>query len=80
LKTSGVNWPAVTARHLNWQMPGVGDQAITKGQHSPLLFGSGRKACRSNDREWAKAEVGDLRLDVYAGCPASCKLIGPMCW
>jgi predicted AlkP superfamily pyrophosphatase or phosphodiesterase len=39
LKTAGVNWPASrNARHLDWQLPDVGDQAIYERTSTPSLL------------------------------------------
>jgi predicted AlkP superfamily pyrophosphatase or phosphodiesterase len=58
LKTSGVNWPASrNARHLNWQMPDVGDQAIYERTSTPsLLIELKAKGIPfEKQSEWAKA-------------------------
>jgi predicted AlkP superfamily pyrophosphatase or phosphodiesterase len=58
LKTSGVNWPASrNARHLNWQMPDVGDQAIYERTSTPsLLIELKAKGIPFEKQgEWAKA-------------------------
>jgi predicted AlkP superfamily pyrophosphatase or phosphodiesterase len=67
LKTSGVNWPASrNARHLNWQMPDVGDQAIYEKASTPALLTELKKMGIPFEKqsEWAKAgNVGKAPRD-----------------
>ncbi|HUR59913.1 MAG TPA: ectonucleotide pyrophosphatase/phosphodiesterase, partial [Opitutaceae bacterium] len=58
LKTSGVNWPASrNAKHLDWQMPDVGDQAIYEKSSTPSLVAELRAKGIPIEKqaEWAKA-------------------------
>jgi predicted AlkP superfamily pyrophosphatase or phosphodiesterase len=58
LKTSGVNWPASrNARHLNWQVPDVGDQAIYEKASTPSLVAElkAKGVPLEKQGEWAKA-------------------------
>ena len=58
LKTSGVNWPASrNARHLDWQMPDVGDQAIYERTSTPSLLAElkAKGIPFQKQSEWAKA-------------------------
>lgn len=58
LLTAGVNWPASrNARHLNWQTPDVGDQAIYEKSITPALLAELKTLELPIDRqgEWAKA-------------------------
>jgi predicted AlkP superfamily pyrophosphatase or phosphodiesterase len=58
LKTSGVNWPASrNAKHLDWQMPDVGDQAIYERTSTPSLVAELRAKGIPIEKqsEWAKA-------------------------
>jgi predicted AlkP superfamily pyrophosphatase or phosphodiesterase len=67
LKTSGVNWPATrNARHLDWQMPDVGDQAIYEKASTPALLPEIRAKGIPFEKqgEWAKAgNVGKAMRD-----------------
>jgi predicted AlkP superfamily pyrophosphatase or phosphodiesterase len=67
LKTSGVNWPASrNARHLNWQIPDVGDQAIYEKATTPSLLAELKAKGVPIERqaEWAKAgNVGKAPRD-----------------
>ena len=67
LKTSGVNWPASrNAKHLDWQMPDVGDQAIYERTSTPSLLSELRQKGIPFDRqsEWAKSgNVGKAPRD-----------------
>ena len=67
LKTSGVNWPASrNARHLNWQMPDVGDQAIYEKASTPSLLAEikAKGIPFEKQGEWAKAgNVGKAMRD-----------------
>jgi predicted AlkP superfamily pyrophosphatase or phosphodiesterase len=58
LKTAGVNWPASrNAKHLDWQMPDVGDQAIYERSSTPSLVAELRAKGIPIEKqaEWAKA-------------------------
>jgi predicted AlkP superfamily pyrophosphatase or phosphodiesterase len=58
LKTAGVNWPASrNARHLNWQMPDVGDQALYEKSSTPSLLAEvkARGIPIEKQSEWAKS-------------------------
>lgn len=58
LKTAGVNWPASrNARHLDWQTPDVGDQAIYERSITPALLAELREQRIPIERQgdWAKA-------------------------
>ncbi len=58
LKTSGVNWPASrNAKHLDWQMPDVGDQAIYEKTSTPALLTAlkAKGIPFEKQGEWAKA-------------------------
>jgi predicted AlkP superfamily pyrophosphatase or phosphodiesterase len=67
LKTSGVNWPASrNARHLNWQVPDVGDQAIYEKASTPSLLAElkAKGIPFGEQAEWAKAgNVGKAMRD-----------------
>jgi predicted AlkP superfamily pyrophosphatase or phosphodiesterase len=67
LKTSGVNWPASrNARHLNWQIPDVGDQAIYEKATTPSLLAElkAKGIPIEKQSEWAKAgNVGKAPRD-----------------
>jgi predicted AlkP superfamily pyrophosphatase or phosphodiesterase len=57
LKTAGVNWPASrNARHLHWQTPDVGDQAIFEKAITPALLTELKAKGIPLDKqsEWAK--------------------------
>lgn len=58
LKTAGVNWPASrNAKHLDWQTPDVGDQAIFEKAITPSLLTELRAKNLPIEKqsEWAKA-------------------------
>jgi predicted AlkP superfamily pyrophosphatase or phosphodiesterase len=58
LKTAGVNWPASrNAKHLDWQMPDVGDQAIYEKSSTPTLVAElkAKGIPIEKQAEWAKA-------------------------
>ena len=58
LKTAGVNWPASrNAKHLDWQTPDVGDQAIYEKAITPSLLTELRAKGLPFEKqsEWAKA-------------------------
>ena len=67
LKTSGVNWPASrNARHLDWQVPDVGEQAIYEKASTPSLLAElkARGIPFPKQGEWAKAgNVGKAMRD-----------------
>lgn len=67
LKTAGVNWPASrNARHLDWQMPDVGDQAIYERSSTPALIAELKAKGLPFEKqgEWAKAgNVGKAMRD-----------------
>jgi predicted AlkP superfamily pyrophosphatase or phosphodiesterase len=67
LKTAGVNWPASrNARHLDWQMPDVGEQSIYERASTPSLLAELRAKGIPFDKqaEWAKAgNVGKAMRD-----------------
>ena len=57
LKTAGVNWPASrNARHLNWQVADVGDQAIYERTATPSLWAElkAKGVPVEKQAEWAK--------------------------
>jgi predicted AlkP superfamily pyrophosphatase or phosphodiesterase len=57
LKTAGVNWPASrNARHLNWQVADVGDQAIYERTATPSLWAElkAKGIPVEKQAEWAK--------------------------
>jgi predicted AlkP superfamily pyrophosphatase or phosphodiesterase len=58
LKTAGVNWPASrAAKHLDWQVNDVGDQAIYEKSATPALLAElrAKKIPFEKQGEWAKA-------------------------
>ncbi|MEY4938883.1 MAG: hypothetical protein RIQ93_618 [Verrucomicrobiota bacterium] len=58
LKTAGVNWPASrNARHLDWQVNDVGDQAAFEKAATPSLLAElrAREIPFEKQSEWAKA-------------------------
>jgi len=67
LKTAGVNWPASrNARHLDWQIPDVGDQAIYEKSTTPSLLAElkAKGVPIEKQAEWAKAgNVGKASRD-----------------
>jgi predicted AlkP superfamily pyrophosphatase or phosphodiesterase len=67
LKTSGVNWPASrNARHLDWQVPDVGEQAIYEKASTPSLLRElkAKGIPYEEQGEWAKAgNVGKAMRD-----------------
>jgi predicted AlkP superfamily pyrophosphatase or phosphodiesterase len=67
LKTAGVNWPASrNARHLDWQMPDVGDQAIYEKASTPSLLAElkAKGVPFEKQAEWAKSgNVGKAARD-----------------
>ena len=67
LKTSGVNWPASrNAKHLDWQVGDIGDQAIYERTATPALLAElrAKKIPIEKQAEWAKAgNVGKAPRD-----------------
>ena len=58
LKTAGINWPASrNAKHLDWQLPDVGDQAIYDRTSTPALLAAlkAKGLPFEKQAEWAKA-------------------------
>lgn len=65
-KTAGVNWPASRkARHLDWQVPDVGDAAIYEKSSTPSLLAELKAAGIPIEKqsEWVKAPTGKAMRD-----------------